>query len=181
MTLDLSDFKHIPIDGFENYLIDKKGTIISLKRRLPHIMKPKMDKDGYLEIGLRKFENGKNIKKFFRVHRLVALAYIPNPNDLPLINHKNNNRNDNRTDNLEWCNSTYNNQYAFKMGREPSYNGQKKVVVLLNGNIVNEFGSIKACAEYFGMSDGHVRRIIKGQLNNNGKLKDYEFKIISNN
>lgn len=72
------------------------------------IRKSKLTKDGYYEIGLIK--NGKT--KFIRTHRLIAMAFIPNPNNYPVINHKNHNRLDNRSDNLEWCTVWYNNRYS---------------------------------------------------------------------
>lgn len=72
------------------------------------IMKSKLTKDGYYEIGLTK-----NRKvKYIRTHRLIAITFIPNPNYYPVINHKNHNRLDNRIENLEWCTVWYNNRYS---------------------------------------------------------------------
>jgi hypothetical protein len=76
-------------------------------------MSPKTDKDGYLEIGIRN-ENG--IRKFYRIHRLVAEAFISNPYNLPEINHKDNNPSNNYENNLEWCTVKYNNKYRFSNG-----------------------------------------------------------------
>lgn len=72
------------------------------------ILKPKLTKDGYYELTLRK--DGK--QKFIRVHRLIAMTFIPNPNNYPVINHINHNRLDNRVENLEWCTVEYNNRYS---------------------------------------------------------------------
>lgn len=72
------------------------------------IMKPRVDKDGYLYVGLYKNKKVNN----FKIHRLVALAFIANPNNYPLINHKNEIKNDNRISNLEWCDYKYNANYG---------------------------------------------------------------------
>ena len=70
---------------------------------------PTKDKDGYLRIGLYL----KGVSKFYYVHRLVALAFIPNPTNLPQVNHKIPEEKDNNcVDNLEWCDSKYNNNYS---------------------------------------------------------------------
>lgn len=63
---------------------------------------------GYLKLGLSK--KGKTENVF--VHRLVAEAFIPNPNNYPQVNHKNENKTDNRVENLEWCDSRYNNNFG---------------------------------------------------------------------
>lgn len=72
------------------------------------IIKPKTTKDNYYEVTLTK----NNEKKFIRVHRLIAMTFIPNPNNYPVINHINYNRFDNRVENLEWCTVWYNNRYS---------------------------------------------------------------------
>ena len=60
-------------------------------------------------------KNGK--KKWFRIHRLVAQAFIPNHDNLPIINHKDENKLNNRVDNLEWCTTKYNNCYGTRVKR----------------------------------------------------------------
>ena len=107
-----------PVKGFEGkYEIDnwgrcksvarmrngKNGSLVPVPEKL---RKGKIDKDGYVEYALCTGEHKK--MKFFRAHRLVAEAFIPNPNNLPLINHINGNRRMNLVDNLEWCDEVYN-------------------------------------------------------------------------
>lgn len=71
------------------------------------ILKPFKTWNGYLEITI----GGKN-HKHFMVHRLVAEAFIPNPDNLPIINHKDENKTNNHVDNLEWCTKSYNALYG---------------------------------------------------------------------
>lgn len=94
------------IKGYEGlYQISNFGNVKSVKKKI--IRKPSSIPKGYLRIGL--FKGGKT--KFFYPHRLVAEAFIPNPNNLPCINHKDNNTKNNRMENLEWCTYKYNNSY----------------------------------------------------------------------
>lgn len=84
-------------------------------------MKPHNRWDGYYHIGLWG-EYGK--RHYPVIHRLVALALLPNPQNLPLINHKDENRHNNRFENLEWCDSSYNIRYSL---RRRKY-GRKKII-----------------------------------------------------
>lgn len=71
------------------------------------ILKPEVPKDGHLRVTL---SNAGKKKRVF-VHGLVAEAFIPNPNNLPVINHKDENPANNTVENLEWCTISYNNNY----------------------------------------------------------------------
>lgn len=112
-------WKDIIIEGFEGYQVSNLGRVRSFDR----ISKGKNDsqrlvkgrvliqqklKNGYLRVGLC---DGIKMTKFL-VHRLVAQAFIPNPNNLPQINHKSEVKTDNRVENLEWCDHKYNNNYG---------------------------------------------------------------------
>ena len=76
-------------------------------------MSQNYDKHGYYRLGL--FKDGK--KKTFFAHRLVAMAFIPNPYNYPEINHKNEIKTDNRVKNLEWCTKEYNLSYGTRIER----------------------------------------------------------------
>ena len=80
----------------------KKGRMMSLN----------LGKNGYYTCCI----NGANTL----VHRLVAMAFIPNPHNYPIINHKDCNRLNNNADNLEWCTHSYNERYAYELGRKSS-------------------------------------------------------------
>lgn len=117
-------WKDIP--EFEGlYQASNLGRIKSVKRiakkeyRNNRIVKEKImegtkNKDGYLKIHISNKE--RNINKCVFVHRLVAKAFIPNPNNLPQINHKDGNKLNNCISNLEWCTNLYNQQHAWKNG-----------------------------------------------------------------
>ena len=100
------------------YQISNKGRIKSLKRKnvtADKILTPRLDKDGYMLINLYK----SNHKTTFKIHRLVAQHFIPNPDNLPQINHKDENKVNNNVTNLEWCSIKYNNNYRNRYSRLP--------------------------------------------------------------
>ena len=99
------------IEGFENYIIFEDGLIYNEK--FDRFMKEKND-DGYMRVGLCK--DGK--EKRFSIHRLIALAFIPNPLNKPCIDHINRIRDDNRIENLRWATYSENNQNAITNNEE---------------------------------------------------------------
>ena len=89
--------------------------------RKGRILKKHKGTTGYYYINLSKNSKIKQV----RVHRLVAETFIPNPNNLPCVNHKDGNKLNNNTSNLEWCSYSYNNSEAYKIGlKQNKYKGK---------------------------------------------------------
>jgi hypothetical protein len=87
---------------------DKRGSIKSLKEKVLRL--------GYYSNGYEQFSLSVENKRYTAiVHRLIALTFIPNPKNFPIINHKNGIRDDNRVENLEWCTQSYNGKHAFEV------------------------------------------------------------------
>jgi hypothetical protein len=100
------------IKGFDGYFVSEYGEIKSLKRKKPFMMKLKLDKWGYMNVSL----SSENKKKTFKVHRLVAESFIPNPENKHQINHKNGIKTDNCSKNLEWTTDSENKKHAWSNG-----------------------------------------------------------------
>lgn len=98
------------IVGYEGkYQVSNQGRVRTFFRHPEgRVLSQRKDKDGYMMCS--PFKEGR--RKVLKVHRLVALSFIPNPNGLPMINHKDENRANNKVENLEWCTSKYNANYG---------------------------------------------------------------------
>lgn len=101
------------INGFPGYYADDYGKIYSQKSGELMEIKQYLKTHNYLYVTLHK--NGK--KCCLRVHRLIAKVFIPNPDNLPEVNHKDENKANNRADNLEWCTSSDNKVYGSRRER----------------------------------------------------------------
>lgn len=108
--------KNLSFIGYPLYDISDDGIVYSLNYRghgKEHPMRPHKDTKGYYQVELRN-EYGKSS---FVVHRLVAMAFIPNPNNYPQVNHKDENKINNKVENLEWCTNKYNCAYGTRVSR----------------------------------------------------------------
>lgn len=102
-----------PIEITKGFIeVSSEGRVRSLLRGTPYILKAQVDKKGYMRVRMTIEREKMSIK----VHREVAKAFIPNPNNLPQVNHKDGNKQNNRVDNLEWCTNQENARHAIANG-----------------------------------------------------------------
>lgn len=132
-----------PIKDFPGYTVTDDGKIISYKFSKPRIMRTWLQLGGYENIKLCK----ENKTYHFLVHRIVAEAFIPNPYNLPEINHKNKVRNDNRVENLEWC-SRLDNLYDSYSTMSSTRNFRECNLIGPDENIVETFASKLEASKY---------------------------------
>lgn len=144
-----------PIPGYEGiYVISQNGEIrcISAKRRTD-VLKQRIDRSGYRTARLSC--NGRT-KSFF-VHRLVAMTFIPNPEDKPQVNHKNGNKLDNSVSNLEWSTASENVKHAYGMNLIKS-----KGRPLLDTSTGKVYCSIKDASLQSGIKYSTLRNYLNG-------------------
>ena len=148
------------IKGYEGlYQVSNFGNVMTLNYKHTGkmgLMKPYKNKQGYLLVKLYKDEKRKN----YKVHRLVAESFLPNPNNFPCVNHKDEDKENNfvgtpekdyKDGNLEWCTHEYNNNYGSHNERvaKANTNGKKSKKVLqlsLDGDLIREWPSVAECS-----------------------------------
>lgn len=138
------------IAGYPNYEINETGLI--RMKDTGQYKSPRLRK-GYLQVRI-------GDKDLF-IHRLVAEAFIPNPDSLPCVNHKDENKTNNCVDNLEWCTSAYNNSYGTRQER-CAYNRAKAVIALKDGKYFQRFPSIKRAALETGINSRSIHKVLYG-------------------
>ena len=148
------------IKAYPKYSVSDKGRVIN--NHTGKILKPALDSCGYPFVCL--CLDGR--KHCVSVHRLVAGYFIPNPENLPEVNHKNNRKTDNRVENLEWCTHAKNINLSFEMGRN-IYTRRRAVQCIETGII---YPSIRAAARAVGVSDIAIHKVIHGKTHRAGGL-----------
>ena len=151
------------IQGYEGlYQVSNLGNV---KNKIqPYLKQEKIYKkfsnsNGYLFVGLRKDKK----RKFKYIHRLVAEAFIPNPNNLPQINHKDENKQNNCVNNLEWCTNKYNQNYGTKNQRIPEKNKLSHGIPVYCVELDRVFRSAKEAAEFVGRSGTNITVVCRGK------------------
>lgn len=152
------------IDGYENkYQISNFGRVRNCKKNL--ILKPIINKFGYLKINL--YSNKK--MKTYLIHRLVAQAFIPNPNNLPIVHHKDENPSNPHVNNLEWCTQKHN----LNCG-----NRAKKLSKKVSGKLNGMYGRKGELSPTYGLKKTEEQKkqmseVRKGKKTWNTGLKGY--------
>lgn len=116
------------------------------------------DKDGYLQVVLNK--NG--VKKTFKVHRLVAEAFIPNPHNYPQINHKDENVKNNEASNLEWCTAKYNCNYGGHTAKQILTTSKPVLQFDLHNHFVKRWPSTAEAGRH-GFNQGSISNCCNGR------------------
>lgn len=144
------------ITAVHEYYVDKHGVVYD-KRGNKKSQTP--GGKGYLTVSI----DGKHRY----VHRLVAEYFIPNPLNLPQVNHKDGDKQNNSVNNLEWCTSGDNTRHAIKvLGRSPvKYNKPVVVYDTLTNECLGEFGSTREAANQLGLSEHSCYHVLHGRMN----------------
>lgn len=166
------------IEGYEGfYQISTLGNVRSLDREVKgrgyikgQILKHKIDRNGYHFVSLCKNGEGGN----FSVHRLVAIHFIPNPNNFPEVNHLDENKNNNRITNLAWCTRTQNMSHGTLPYRCRRYKNKPVVQFTLHGEFVRRY-EITTDTKEFGFQPSHVQDCARGvRKTHKGYMWKYE-------
>ena len=153
------------IKGFEGkYQVSNLGRVRGFVRVKGKILSYHPSSDGYLRAELRK--DGKKIR--FYVHRLVAQAFISNPDNLPEVNHKDEDKTNNKVDNLEWCTHEYNANYgtAIKRMSIKMINGKNSKTVYqytVDGQFIKEWPSTIEIKRRLGYNQGNIAACCRGE------------------
>ena len=163
-----------PLEEFPNYGVTTDGKVYNLKTHKQK--KSRIGDQGYEFVTL--YKNNKSKRR--TVHRLVALQYIPNPDNLPEINHKDGNKLNNIVENLEWCDHSYNIQHVWDTGLLT--NTEQRVQKLRNYNkeihkyglnyqakrvqcieTLEIFDSITRAEHYYNITPGAITLVCTGR------------------
>ena len=171
-------WKNIP--GFNNYKVSNTGNVISKARKIKHrrfghlklnnrSLSTRDRSDGYVDLGLIN-DSGLRVKCL--IHRLVALAFIPNPNNKPYVNHKDGSKSNNIVSNLEWCTRLENVKHSWEVGlRSGDWNKKPVTQYTKDMVLVTNYESIKQAAEITGIEDGSISKVCKGFRKTAGSYK----------
>ena len=154
------------IEGYEGlYQISNKGNVKSLKYGKERILRPGIDGYGYMFVCLC----NDNVMKYFKLHRLVAQAFIPNPRNLQEVNHKDENKLNNCVENLEWMTHIDNCNYGTRNKRI----SRKILQYFRSGEFIREWPSALEVGRVLGINRGNIASCCKGKRNFAG---DYRWK-----
>lgn len=128
----------------------------------PKLMKQHADSDGYMTTSVT---DANGVHKSVKVHRLVAMAFVPNPENLPQINHKDENKLNNHFDNLEWCTTQYNLRYGTRTQRSADSRSIEISCYDLDGNHIRDYKSMTEANRILNAKDNHINGCCHGARN----------------
>lgn len=166
------DYEDVP--GFEdNYYLDPFELTV-VNKKTGHVLKPHIDNSGYPAVKL--YKHNKGTHKY--LHRLFAEAYIPNPNDYPCVNHKDEDTTNYELDNLEWCTQSYNQTYGTAnerrgpkiseaiRGRPRPWVSERlgKPIIAIDGFGKEQyFPSAREAGRQLGIDQSHITSVLRGR------------------
>ena len=170
-----------PVVGYEGYYeVDQFGRVFGVDRVISvddngrkykkpiagNQMKQSLKNKGYKVVSLTK----DGITKMVYVHRLVAEAFIPNPDNLPMVNHKDEDKTNNFLENLEWCTAKYNCNYGTGVQRHADKirgrESEKRIAVIqrsVDGKFINRYSSVKDAATSVNGTTGAISAVCNGR------------------
>lgn len=153
-------WKEIPGSGGK-YQISNYGNVYSLINNVQ--LKGVNNGNGYLRVKLN--------ERLFYIHRLVAMAFIPNPKGYKEINHKDENKLNNNVDNLEWCSHNYNMKFGTRNKRAIDNTKKSVIQYTMSGKYVCSYNSIVEAAGKMSISKGNIVSVLKGNRKSAGGYK----------
>lgn len=146
----------------EQYQVSNTGMVRN--KITGHILTPQEDKKGYMRVRLSLHDK----KATAKVHRLVAVAFIPNPKRKPQVNHKDTNKHNNNVENLEWVTNGENQLHAYKTGLNyvTGKAGRKKRSVckldLITGEVIETYKSLADAGRKNNLHDTNIHKVLNG-------------------
>ena len=156
------------IEGYDGkYQVSNLGRVRSMWRNnqyknkigTPTVLKPSIDSHGYVQVHLTK--NG--VPKTVLLHRLVAEAFIPNPDNLPQVNHKSEVKTENFVENLEWCDGKYNSNYGTRVDRHRAMVSKPVIQTTMDGEFIQRFDSTVDAENKCGYDSAYVSLVCNGK------------------
>ena len=155
----------VKIEGFENYEVSNLGKVRNIKSGI--VLKPSLNEKGYLKHCLY----GHNKRKFLFLHRIIATAFIDNPEEKPCVNHIDENKLNNDLSNLEWCTVRENAIHGTRTKRIAEKCSIEVIQLDLNDNILNVFKSMTQAEQETGVSTGSISNCCNGRSKSAGGFK----------
>ncbi len=160
----MEEWRTVP--GTDGYLeVSNEGRVRSLLRGKPYVLKTVPDNRGYLRLRMVIYRESKT----YKIHRLVAQAFVDNPENLPQVNHIDGNKQNNNASNLEWVTNKQNARHALENGLWDTFllgtmreneSRKKRIVGHYNGHDIH-FKSVSEAERY--LNSRHISDVLKGK------------------